>query len=60
LIETATLSGTGDNPALRIKDASKGIEFIGSTDSELVFKVTTKEFIANVENSINLNGCLID
>ena len=69
VIETTTLRGYGNEPALRIEDAANGIYF--STKDDLgnvtdVFKVTKDTIIANVPNfvfnsnfTVESNGALI-
>ena len=49
-IETATLTGTGDNPALVIQDAKQGIIFLGDAGGakEEIFKLTDEKISAKV------------
>ena len=57
-IETATIRGSGDTPALTIEDASKGIHFTATNElgeSTIVFEVTKDHITANVP-SFNFNG----
>ena len=70
-IETAILRGSNEKPgepALKIEDAAKGIDFTAKVDGEeiTVFKVTTDSIVANVPNfvfnsnfTVGGNGSLI-
>lgn len=56
-IETAVLRGCNEKPgepALKIEDATKGIDFTATVDGEeiTVFKVTTDSIVANVPNFV--------
>lgn len=56
-IETAVLRGSNEKPgepALKIEDAAKGIDFTATVDGKeiTVFKVTTDSIIANVPNFV--------
>lgn len=56
-IETAVLRGSNEKPgepALKIEDAAKGIDFTATVDGEeiTVFKVTTDSIVANVPNFV--------
>lgn len=56
-IETAILRGCNEKPgepALKIEDATKGIDFTATVDGEeiTVFKVTTDSIVANVPNFV--------
>ena len=56
-IETAVIRGSNDKPgepALKIEDAAKGIDFTATIEGEeiTVFKVTTDSIVANVPNFV--------
>lgn len=60
-IETAVLRGSNDKPgepALKIEDAAKGIDFTATIEGEeiTVFKVTTDSIVANVPNFVFNNN----
>lgn len=69
IIETTTLRGYGDKPALKIEDAAKGIYFTTKKEDgtdEVVFEVNKDSIVANVPNfifnnnfSIGGNGSLV-
>ena len=60
-IETAVLRGSNteqNQPALKIEDATKGIEFTTSA-GDTVFEVTTDHIVAKVDGYIDLNGFVV-
>lgn len=69
IIETTTLRGYGEKPALKIEDAAKGIYFTTKKEDgtdEVVFEVNKDSIVANVPNfifnnnfSIGGNGSLV-
>lgn len=70
IIETTTLRGYGEKPALKIEDAAKGIYFTTKNEKtgldDVVFEVNKDSIIANVPNfvfnsnfSIGGNGSLV-
>ena len=70
IIETTTLRGYGEKPALKIEDAAKGIYFTTKNEKtgldDVVFEVNKDSIVANVPNfvfnsnfSIGGNGSLV-
>lgn len=61
-IKTAKITGTGTNPALLIKDAAIGIDFVAIKDNveQSVFKVSSNEITAKVNSLIFNTGFQID
>ena len=53
-IETATIHGSGNKPALKIEDAAKGIYFTAKNEKtgldDVIFEVNKDSIIANVSN----------
>lgn len=56
IIETTTLRGYGDKPALKIEDAAKGIYFTTKNEQtgtdDIIFEVNKDSIVANVPNFV--------
>lgn len=65
VIETTTIVGYGEKPALKIEDAARGIYFVAkdktTNEETIVFEVNKDEIVANVSNfTFNSNFTIED